>query len=98
MAQDGIDWEEEILYAAHFDAGLRVVDISGELMGDLYRQGREIAKFYSDDSKGFIPNAPFAWGPQPHKGTIFFTDLYSGLWAVRLLSREDSKAKTTSMQ
>ena len=62
------------------------------------RQGREIAKFYSDDSKGFIPNAPFAWGPQPHKGTIFFTDLYSGLWAVCLLSREDSKAKTTSMQ
>ncbi len=93
-----IDWEEEILYVAHFDAGLRVVDISGELMGDLYRQGREIAKFYSDDSKGFIPNAPFAWGPQPHKGTIFFTDLYSGLWVVRLLSREDSKAKTTSMQ
>ena len=93
-----IDWEEEILYVAHFDAGLRVVDISGELMGDLYRQGREIAKFYSDDSKGFIPNAPFAWGPQPHKGTIFFTDLYSGLWAVRLLPKEDSEAETTSMR
>ena len=56
-------------------------------------QGREIAKFYSDDSKGFIPNAPFAWGPQPHKGTIFFTDLYSGLWAVRLLSREVCESK-----
>ena len=35
-------------------------------------QGREIAKFYSDDSKGFIPNALFAWGPQPHKGTHLF--------------------------
>jgi len=86
-----IDWEREIMYVAHFEAGLRVVDISGELLGDLYRQGREIAKFYSDDPNGFIPNAPFAWGPQPHKGTIFFSDLYSGLWAVRLVPAEGSE-------
>ena len=89
-----IDWENEMMYVAHFEAGLRVVDISGELMGDLYRQGREIAKFYSDDSKGFIPNAPFAWGPQIHKGHIFFADLYSGLWAVRLVPPEATEAET----
>ena len=71
-----IDWEEEILYVAHFDAGLRVVDISGELMGDLYRQGREIAKFYSDDSKGFIPNAPFARGtPTAQRHHLFHRSL-----------------------
>jgi hypothetical protein len=86
-----IDWEKEMMYVAHFNAGLRVVDISGELLGDLYRQGREIAKFYSDDPTGFIPNAPFAWGPQPHKGTIFFSDLYSGLWAVRLVPLDPPK-------
>jgi len=80
-----IDWDQEIMYVAYFNAGLRVVDISGELMGNLYRQGREIAKFYPDDPKGLIPNAPFVWGPQPHKGNIFFTDFHSGLWAVRLV-------------
>jgi len=79
-----IDWDEEIMYVGHYDAGLRIVDISGELVGDLYRQGREIARFYSTDNEGFLANAPFVWGPQPHKGTIFFADFNSGLWAVRL--------------
>ncbi len=84
-----IDYEKDLMYVAYFNGGLRVVDVSGELVGDLYRQGREIAKFYSDDPDGFIPNAPFVWGPQPHKGTIFFSDFNSGLWAVRLVPRED---------
>ena len=57
-----------------------------------------VSRNYSDDSKGFIPNAPFARGPQPHKGTIFFTDLYSGFWAVRLLPKEDSETETMSMR
>ena len=83
-----IDWEQEILYVAYFNGGLRVVDVSGELVGDLYRQGREIAKFYSDDAQGFVPNSPFVWGPHPHKGTIFFSDFHSGLWAVRLVSED----------
>ena len=79
-----IDTEKDLMYVAYFNGGLRVVDVSGELVGDLYRQGREVAKFYSDDPDGFIANAPFVWGPQPHKGTIFFSDFNSGLWAVRL--------------
>lgn len=37
--------EEDRLYAAYYQAGLRVVDVSGELRGDLYRQGRELAWF-----------------------------------------------------
>jgi hypothetical protein len=89
-----IDWEREVMYVAYFNAGLRVVDVSGELMGDLYRQGREIAKFYSDDSEGYVPNAPFVWGPQPHKGTIFFSDFHSGLWAVRLVPPLEEEKKT----
>jgi hypothetical protein len=58
--------------------------VSGELLGDLYRQGREIASFVPYDPKGFIANAPFVWGPQPYKGNIFFTDWNTGLWVVRL--------------
>ena len=79
-----IDWEEEIMYVGYYDAGLRVVDVSGELFGDLYRQGRQIARFFPEDNEGFLANAAFTWGPQPHKGTIFLADFNSGLWAVRL--------------
>lgn len=77
--------EDDILYAAYYNGGLRVVDISGDLMGDLYRQGREIAYFLSDDPQGMIKNAPFVWGPQPFKGNIFFSDHNSGLWCVKLV-------------
>lgn len=79
--------EDDILYVAFYNGGLRVVDISGELMGDLYKQGREIAMFVPADPKGFIANAPFVWGPQPYKGNIFFTDWNTGLWAVKLQDR-----------
>ena len=80
--------EDDIMYVGfYYPGGLRVVDVSGELMGDLYRQGREIARFVPFDPEGFAPNAPFVWGPQPYKGHIFFTDYNSGLWAVRLEER-----------
>ena len=80
--------EDDILYIAYYNAGLRVVDISGELRGDLYRQGREIAMFLPQDPESFIPNAPMAWGPQPYKGHIFVADHNSGLWAVKLVDAE----------
>ena len=81
--------EDDILYVGYYyPGGLRVVDVSGELLGDLYRQGREVAAFVPFDPDGFVANAPFVWGPQPYKGHIFFTDYNSGLWAVRLVERE----------
>ncbi len=76
--------EGDILYVAMYNGGLKVVDISGELMGDLYEQGREIASFYPSDSEAFIPNATFTWGPQPYKGHIFISDWNSGIWALKL--------------
>jgi hypothetical protein len=86
-----VDPDEEIMYTAYYQGGLRVLDVSGELLGDLYAQGREIARFYSDDPEAFMPNATMVWGPQPHKGTIFFTDHNSGLWAVRLKEKDENK-------
>jgi hypothetical protein len=76
--------EHDILYGAYYNAGVRIVDISGELMGDLYRQGREIAFFVPTHHKGVVPNAAMTWGPQPHKGYIFFSDWNSGLWCIKL--------------
>ncbi|HXV64276.1 MAG TPA: hypothetical protein VEK15_26490 [Vicinamibacteria bacterium] len=80
--------EDDVLYVAYYNGGLRVVDVSGDLRGDLYKQGREIAFWHPYDPEGFIKNAPFAWGPQPYKGHIFVADFNSGLWAVRLVDPE----------
>ncbi|MGH7700203.1 MAG: Ig-like domain-containing protein, partial [Gemmatimonadales bacterium] len=79
--------ENDTLYVAYYNAGLRVVDVSGELMGNLYEQGRELARFQARDPNGKVANAPMAWGPQPHKGHVFFSDFNSGLWAVKLPER-----------
>jgi hypothetical protein len=80
--------EDDKLYAAYYQAGLRVVDVSGELRGDLYEQGREIAWLPTGTADGFVPNSPFAWGPQPYKGNVFVSDYNSGLWVVRLQPRK----------
>ena len=80
--------EGDILYAAFYNGGLRVIDISGDLMGDLYKQGREMAWYMPAHEKGYIPNAPMVWGPQPHKGHVFFSDWNSGLWAVKVEPQE----------
>jgi hypothetical protein len=79
--------EDDVLYVAYYEGGLRAVDVSGELMGNLATQGREIAVFKAFDPVGFLPNQPNAWGPQPHKGHVFFSDFNSGLWSVRLAPR-----------
>ena len=76
--------EDDVLYAAFYNAGVRVIDISGELLGDLNRQGREIAWIVPEDPDGYVPNAPFTWGAQPHKGHIFYSDWNSGLWSAKL--------------
>jgi hypothetical protein len=76
--------EDDVLYVAYYEGGVRVVDVEGELLGNLADQGREIAVFKAFDPDGLIPNAPMAWGPQPHKGHLFFSDHNSGLWAVKV--------------
>jgi len=75
---------DDLLYMGYYNGGGRVLDVSGELRGDLYRQGREVARLATGDPDGFRPNLPMAWGGQPHKGLIYFNDINSGLWIVRL--------------
>ena len=79
--------ENDVLYQAYYKAGLRVLDISGELMGDLMAQGREIAIYKPQDPGGFLPNQVSVWGGQPHKGHVFFSDMNSGLWAAKVMPR-----------
>ncbi|HYO90552.1 MAG TPA: hypothetical protein VEQ40_02905, partial [Pyrinomonadaceae bacterium] len=76
--------EDDILYMGYYNGGARVLDVSGELRGELYRQGREIGKLWTGTTDGFRTNLPFTWGAQPHKGMVYFIDINSGLWIVRL--------------
>ena len=76
--------EDDVLYQAYYEGGVRMVDISGDLMGNLYTQGREMAVFKAHDPVGYIPNSPGAWSVMPWKGNIFFSDINSGMWAVRM--------------
>ena len=87
--------EDDILYVAYYNAGVRIVDLSGELMGDLRAQGREMAWIIPNDSNGYSPNAPFTWGAQLHKGHIFYSDWNSGLWSAKM---EPEKPKETQIQ
>ena len=76
--------EDDVLYQAYYEGGLRIVDVSGELKGNLARQGRDIAVFKPFDPQGYLVNQPNVWGAQPYKGHIFFSDFNSGLWAAKL--------------
>jgi hypothetical protein len=80
--------EDDMLYQAYYEGGLRVVDVSGELMGNLANQGREMAVYKAFDPAGYSPNSPMTWGAQPYKGHVFFSDLNSGLWSVKVAPRE----------
>lgn len=81
-------WAEgDRLYVGYYQAGLRVLDISGELRGDLYEQGREIAVIKTTDENTTTPNWPMTWGAQIFKGKIYTSDLNSGLWIAELKER-----------
>jgi len=76
--------DNDILYMGYYNGGGRILDVSGELRGDLYRQGRQIANLWTGSTEGFRPNVPFCWGAQPHNGLIYFNDVHTGLWIVKL--------------
>jgi hypothetical protein len=81
--------ENDVMYIGYYGAGGRAVDVSGELRGNLYRQGREMSRLWTGDLKGFRPNAAFTWGAQPHKGLIYFNDINTGLWVTKLVDPKD---------
>ncbi len=87
--------EDDMLYlGCTYGGGARVVDVSGELRGDLYAQGREIARLWTGDSQAFRPNQPAVWGAQPKAGLIFVNDINSGLWITRLGPPSDHGSTT----
>ncbi|MFY9608864.1 MAG: hypothetical protein WAU45_09655, partial [Blastocatellia bacterium] len=76
--------KDDVLSMGYYSGGARIVDVSGELRGDLYRQGREIGRLWTGDPAGYRSNQPFTWGAQPHGDLIFFNDINSGIWIVKI--------------
>lgn len=85
--------ENDTLYTAYYNAGLRAVDVSGELRGDLRAQGREIAVLPTTDARALVQNRPFTWGPQPFRGLVYASDHNSGLWIARLVPNTGASAQ-----
>jgi len=78
----------DTLYLGDYQGGLRILDISGELKGDLLAQGREYAHVHTGDQDGNVPNTANAWGAIYRDGLIYVPDINSGLWVVRLEPRQ----------
>ncbi|HUP02334.1 MAG TPA: hypothetical protein VM737_12605, partial [Gemmatimonadota bacterium] len=85
-----IDDDEEVLYIAYYQAGLRALDVSGELRGDLYAQGRQIDYYMTEAPEGVVlPNATFSGTVMTDDGLIYTVDFNSGLWVHRLVPAGD---------
>ena len=75
---------DDLLYLGAYDGGVRVLDVSGELRGDLREQGREVASLFTGTLDGYRPNMALAWGAIPHRGFVFASDINTGLWVARM--------------
>jgi hypothetical protein len=87
--------KDDVLVMGYYGGGGRVLDVSGELCGDLYQQGREIARLWTGDPQGYRPNVPFAWGARQFGDYIFFNDINSGIWIMKL-GKPRVKGSTTA--
>ena len=78
-----LDEQRGILYAAWYSAGIRAIDVTGELLGDLEKQDREIASLVYGSAAGCISDdGTCTWAPQLHNGQVFLIDMNTGLWVL----------------
>jgi len=79
----------DTLYMGAYNAGFRTFDISGELMGDLRAQEREMVHVHTGDMDGYVANSPMTWGVVVRDGLAYVNDMYNGLWVIRMLPKEE---------
>lgn len=72
-----MDESQQILYAAYYNGGVVALDVSGTLSGDL--SSRLIARL----SPGGAGDT-YVWGVQLVGGSLYATDMVSGLWQIEV--------------
>jgi hypothetical protein len=72
-----MDEPRQILYAAYYNGGVVALDVSGELQGDL--SDRLITRVQPGGAKN-----TYTWGVQLAGGSLYASDMVSGLWQLRL--------------
>ena len=77
-----MDETAEVLYLSWYSNGIRALDVSGQLLGALDRQGREIAGFLYAQAAG-APFPSMNWAPQFHNGLLYLSDMNTGLWILQ---------------
>lgn len=85
-----VDEARGILYAAYYNAGVRAIDISGDLSScdaadksadgrcDLGKMGRELGHGLGDVGPVYV------WGVQYTGSNLYASDMLNGLWKLRL--------------
>ena len=86
--------DNDILYVGMYTGGVRIVDISGDLLGDLYKQGREIGYILTGTSAGYIPNDTLVWGAQLYKGHVFYSDFNTGIGVAKVSDLKPNNSMT----
>ena len=81
----------DTLYLGAYNAGFHAFDVSGELLGDLRAQQREIAHVHTGDMDGNVKNTPMTWGVVVSNGLAYVNDMFNGLWIVRIKPPLDAK-------
>jgi hypothetical protein len=81
----------DTLYLGAYNGGFHAFDISGELLGDLRAQQREIVHVHTGDMDGNVKNAPMTWGVVVRDGLAYVNDMFNGLWIVRIKPQTDVK-------
>jgi hypothetical protein len=76
--------ENGVAYIGAWDGGARLIDVSGELLGDLREQGRVIGKLETTRADAYRPNQGLVWSTIPHRGYFYAGDKGTGLWVGRL--------------
>ena len=77
--------EDGLLYIGAYDGGVRVLDVSGDLRGELREQGRVIGSVYTGALDGYRPNQALAWSAIPHRGHIMVSDINTGFWVAKVV-------------
>ena len=76
---------DDLLYIGAYDGGVRVLDVSGDLRGELREQGRVIGSVYTGALDGYRPNQALAWSAIPHRGHIMVSDINTGFWVAKVV-------------